>query len=39
MEDTITPMKLYWALQMFSVSNLFSVFIFQCYMVRRLWVL
>ena len=38
-KDTITPMKLYWAFEMFNIGNVFSVFIFQCYMVRRLWIL
>ena len=38
-KDTITPMKLYWSLLMYNTGNTVSVFIYQCYMVRRLWVL
>ncbi|KAF8808823.1 hypothetical protein BYT27DRAFT_7188302 [Phlegmacium glaucopus] len=37
--DTITPRKLYWGFQMYIISNVVSAFIFQCYMVRRHWIL
>ena len=30
-------MKIYWAFQMYIVANNVSAFIFQSYMVHRLW--
>ena len=36
-KDAITSRKVYWAFQMFIVSNIVSAFIFQSYMVYRLW--
>jgi len=37
--DSITPGKLYWAMQMFTFSTTLSGFIFQSYMLHRLWIL
>ena len=32
-------MKIYWAFQMYIVGNIVSAFIFQSYMVHRLWIM
>ena len=38
-KDTLTPMKLYWAIEMQLTSNVVSAFIFESYMVHRLWMM